>query len=63
MFIVAMFICEEFLSSPSKQAVEGKSMSYDLESSVILLGYLYSIENGLGNKAEVTFIAHCVLTA
>jgi hypothetical protein len=49
----------------SKQAGSGGEIFVvsDLGSSVFLLGYLYSIENGLGNKAEVTFIAHCVLTA
>jgi hypothetical protein len=60
MFIVAMFICGDFLSSPSKQW-SGTVCHVRFGSLSYFFGLMYSKEIGLGNKAEVTFIAHCAM--
>jgi hypothetical protein len=62
MFIVAMFICGEFLSSASKQWW-GNVCHLRLGILDYFFGLMYSRGNGFGNKTEVTvtLIAHCVL--
>lgn len=48
----------------SKQASSGggKRLSYQIwNPQLFFSGFLYSKEMGLGNKAEVTFVAHCVM--
>lgn len=46
----------------SKQAMEGKRLSCQIwKPQIFFFGLMYPKENVLGNKAEVTFIAHCVM--
>jgi len=64
MAIVPVYSCHVHMrSSFHLQASNGGGMFAisDWEFLIIFFGLMYSKGNGLGNKAEVTLIAHCVL--